>query len=90
MNAGATMADYTMHLRVMKGVACCPVGNGVIFAEERFARIFAERHNKDLVELKDVVPSAWLARNRPGSTDNDDALIEVIKKAIQEQNLGEC
>jgi hypothetical protein len=43
---------------------CCVVGNGVFFHEHRFARIFSERYDKELLRVDGQV-SGWLAKDKP-------------------------
>ena len=40
---------------------CVVIGDGVMFESERFARIYCDKHEKDLVH---VPGSGWLAKNR--------------------------
>ena len=44
---------------------CCVVTSGVFFPELKFAKIFSERHDKELTRV-DAVVSGWLAKNKPG------------------------
>jgi hypothetical protein len=41
----------------------CVTQDGVFFGSEHYARVFAERHNKELVRIDGEVPG-WLARNK--------------------------
>ena len=42
----------------------CVVANGVFSRSLQFARVFAQKHNKDLVRVDGQI-SGWLARNKP-------------------------
>ena len=44
--------------------SACVVGNGVFSQSLQFARVFAKKHNKDLVRVNGQI-SGWLARNKP-------------------------
>ncbi len=42
---------------------CCVVPKGVFFHSLKTAKIFARRHDKDLIRI-DAQVSGWLARNK--------------------------
>jgi hypothetical protein len=42
---------------------CCVVAEGVFFHSRKYAELFAEKHDKDLVRVDGQV-SGWLARNK--------------------------
>jgi hypothetical protein len=42
----------------------CVVANGVFSRSLQFARIFSQKHDKDLVRVNGQI-SGWLARNKP-------------------------
>lgn len=83
------MANYKQMVQLLRAVVCganayevCVLGDGVFFVREERARIFAERHDKELVEIKETARLGWLAKNKPGTTDAEDPLIKVIERAL--------
>ena len=81
------MPDYRAVLQLLRAAGCCTVGNGILFVDRRIARIFADKHGGEMVEIREVVPSAWLVKKAGDVVDDDDRLIEVIKKAIADARL---
>ena len=80
------MLDYEEAMNFLEAAGICIVGNGTLFVDESTARAVAGKRGAELVEIRDIVPSAWLVKN---VSEGDDELIEVIKKAIADAGLSE-